>query len=60
MLEAEVDTVAVAGTRRASRRWRVVTALGDPRVVWADRDGHVLRIVMANRGIEAVRDDVPR
>jgi len=60
VLEAEVDTVAVAGTRRASRRWRVVTALGDPRVVWADRDGHVLRIVMANRGIEAVRDDVPR
>lgn len=60
VLEAEADTVAVAGTRRLSRRWRIVTALGDPRLVWADRDGHVLRITMASRGIEAVRDDVPR
>lgn len=60
VLEAEQDTIAVAGTRRPSRRWRVVTALGDPRLVWADRDGHLLRVVITGRGIDAVRDDVPR
>ena len=60
VLEAEQDTIAVAGTRRASRRWRVVTAMGDPRLVWADRDGHVLQLRIPGRGVDAVRDDVPR
>ncbi len=60
VLEAERDTVVIAGARRAAQRWRVVTNAGDVRMVWADRDGHLLRVTLPSRGIEAIRDDVPR
>lgn len=58
-LDAPVDTVTVAGVRRAVARW-VVDDGGDRRVLWADADGRVLRVTIPARGLEAIRDDVPR
>jgi hypothetical protein len=60
VLEAEADEVSIAGTRRPARRWRIVTASGELRLVWAERDGQLLRIRIPGRGLEALRDDVPR
>lgn len=58
-LDAAVDTVTVAGVRRPGARW-VVDDGGDRRVLWADADGRVLRVTIPARGLEAIRDDVPR
>lgn len=54
------DTVIIAGTRREATRWSLVSLSGEVRVVWADADGRILRVVIASRGFEAIRDDVPR
>ncbi len=58
--ETTRDTVLVAGARREATRWSLVSLSGEMRVVWADTDGHILRVVIASRGFEAIRDDVPR
>jgi hypothetical protein len=60
VLEARADTVVIAGARRAASRWRVVTAVGEARYVWADSERRLLRVTIPGRGIEARRDDVPR
>lgn len=60
VLEAAGDTVVIAGARRLARRYRIVTATGDVRLVWADSDGLLLRLSIPSRGLEALRDDVPR
>ncbi len=57
--ETNRDTVIVAGTRREATRWSLVSLNGEARVVWADAEGRILRVVIASRGFEAVRDDVP-
>ena len=60
VLEAERDVVVIAGARRTARRYRIVTANGEARMVWADGDGLLLRLSIPSRSLEAVRDDVPR
>jgi hypothetical protein len=57
--DAAVDTVTVAGVRRTAERW-VVDDIVDRRVLWVDADGRVLRVTIPARGLEAIRDDVPR
>jgi hypothetical protein len=58
-LDAAEDTVTIAGVRVVAMRW-VVDDGGDRRVMWADGDGRVLRVTVPARGLEAIRDDVPR
>ncbi len=58
-LDAATDTVTVAGVRLAATRW-VVDDAGDRRVLWSDADGRVLRVTVPARGLDAIRDDVPR
>ncbi len=60
VLEAQGDTVVIAGARRAAWRWRAELGSGDLRTVWADADGRLLRVLLPARGLEAIRDDVPR
>ncbi len=60
VLEARSDTVVIAAARRAASRWRVVTAGGEARYLWADSERRLLRVTIPGRGIEARRDDVPR
>jgi hypothetical protein len=60
VLESAADTIDLAGARRASRRWKVLTASGEVRLIWADADGRLLRIQIPGRALDAVRDDVPR
>lgn len=58
-LDAEVDTIAVAGVRLTASRW-VIDDSDARRVLWTDADGRVLRVTVPARGLEAIRDDVPR
>ena len=60
VLESATDTVAVGGTRRAAKRWRVVTGSGEVRQLWADTEGRLLQLRIPARGLEARRDDAPR
>jgi hypothetical protein len=60
VLEAERDVVVIAGARRTARRFRIVTATGEVRLVWAEGEGLLLRLSIPARGLEAMRDDVPR
>ncbi len=60
VLEANSDSVSIAGTRRDASRWRAVTVSGDAILIWADGDRRMLRVTIASRGFEALRDDVPR
>jgi hypothetical protein len=60
VLEADADIVAIAGARVSARRWRCITNDGDVRLLWADRDGRLLRVSIPSRNLEALRDDVPR
>lgn len=60
VLEAASDTVVIAGARRVAKRYRIVTATGDVRLVWAEGEGQLLRLSIPARGLDAVRDDVPR
>lgn len=57
--DAAADTVTIAGVRRSATRW-VVDDAGDRRVIWVDANGRVLRVTIPARGLEAIRDDVPR
>ena len=54
------DTIVIAGARRAAARWRVLTDGGDVRDIWADAEGRLLRVRIPARGLDAVRDDIPR
>lgn len=58
--EADEDAVAIAGVLVAARRWRCVTNDGEVRLVWTDQEGHLLRLRVPSRNLEALRDDVPR
>jgi len=58
-LDAAVDTIAVAGVRLTASRW-VIDDSDARRVLWTDADGRVLRVTVPARGLEAIRDDVPR
>jgi len=60
VLETQRDTVVIAGARREAWRWRVVLTSSDSRTIWADADGRLLRVLLPARGVDAVRDDVPR
>ncbi len=59
-LESLSDTVTIAGSRRSARRWRATTDNGEPRLIWADPDGRIMRLRIPSRHFEALRDDVPR
>jgi hypothetical protein len=58
--EADADLVAIAGVRVPARRWRCVTNEGEVRLVWTDQEGHLLRLSIPARNLDALRDDVPR
>lgn len=58
--ETETDGVTIAGARLAAHRWRCVTNDGEVRLFWTDREGHLLRLSIPSRNLEALRDDVPR
>jgi hypothetical protein len=60
ILEARDDAVTIAGTRRAAWRWKVTPNGGEPRLVWTDAEGRLLRLLIGATGFEALRDDVPR
>jgi hypothetical protein len=60
VLEAEGDVVVIAGARRVARRYRIVTSSGETRLVWAEAEGLLLRLSIPSRGLDALRDDVPR
>jgi hypothetical protein len=60
VLEADDDVVAIAGARLPARRWRCVTNSGEVRLLWTDREGHLLRLTIPSRSLDALRDDVPR
>ncbi|MES2521480.1 MAG: hypothetical protein V4617_02195 [Gemmatimonadota bacterium] len=60
VLESVADTVTIAGTACDAWRWQAIPSTGDPRTVWSDPVGRVLRVRIPAQGFEAVRDDVPR
>jgi len=60
VMEASLDSVVIAGVRRAASRWRAVPVSGDARTIWADTEGRLLRVLFPARGLDAIRDDVPR
>jgi hypothetical protein len=49
----------IAGQSRTAVHMRVDPAGGEPRDIWADAQGRLLRIAIPARGLVAVRDDVP-
>lgn len=53
------DSVEIAGRRIAARRFALSDGSGS-REVWVDSAGRVLRVVIAERGVVALRDDPPR
>jgi hypothetical protein len=59
-LEAVDDRVSIAGNSRPARRWRVVEPSGLARLLWADDEGRILRILIPAQAIEVLRDDIPR
>jgi hypothetical protein len=59
-LQSMTDTVVVAGSRRAARRWSLTSHDEEERLIWADESGRLLRVRIPARRFEAVRDDVPR
>ena len=60
VLETGTDTVVVAGAPRQVLRWKVTAIGGDPRLVWTDSQGRLLRLIIPARNLEALRDDIPR
>jgi hypothetical protein len=53
------ERVDVAGQSRDAVHLRIRGGEGEPRDVWADQEGRVLRVAIPARGIVALRDDVP-
>jgi hypothetical protein len=60
VLESNSDTVSIAGSKRPVRRWRVVTESGEVRLIWADNESRLVRVQIPARGLDALRDDIPR
>ncbi len=60
MLESRADSIVVAGVRLAATRWRIIANSRETRLVWTDAEGRLLRLLIPDRHIEALRDDVPR
>lgn len=60
VLESVSDTVAIAGSKRVARRWRLLMPGGEARLIWADADDRLLRVQIPSRKFDALRDDVPR
>jgi len=53
------ERLDIAGQSRAAMHLRVEPTGSEPRDVWADAEGRVLRVSIPGRGIVASRDDVP-
>jgi hypothetical protein len=60
MLESRADSIVVAGVRLVATRWRIIANSSDTRLVWTDAEGRLLRLLIPDRHLEALRDDVPR
>jgi hypothetical protein len=58
--ERPTDTVEIAGRAVASRRFALVPASGSSRDVWTDMNGRLLKVSIPEKGITALRDDLPR
>jgi hypothetical protein len=58
--ERPTETVEIAGRGVASRRFTLIPESGASRDVWADASGRLLKVVIPDKGITAVRDDLPR
>lgn len=54
------ETVEIAGRGVASRRFTLISESGAGRDVWTDASGRLLKVVIPDMGITAVRDDLPR
>jgi hypothetical protein len=59
LLESLTDSVTIAGVSKPARRWRMEGASGAGPTFWADADGRIMRVRLANNEIEAIRDDIP-
>lgn len=49
----------IGGQSRTAVHMRMNPAGGEPRDIWADAEGRVLRVAIPARGLVALRDDVP-
>lgn len=58
--ERPAETVEIAGRGVSSRRFALGQASGSTTDVWTDASGRLLKVVIPDKGITAVRDDLPR
>lgn len=58
--ERGTEAVEIAGRRIDGRRFRLVDAGGATRDVWVDDRGRLLKVSIPDRGLVALRDDLPR
>ena len=58
--ERQGETVEIAGRAVASRRFVLTQAPGSSREIWTDENGRLLKVVIPDKGITALRDDLPR
>jgi hypothetical protein len=54
------ETIEIAGRGVASRRFVLTQSPGASRDVWTDENGRLLKVVIPDKGIAAIRDDLPR
>jgi hypothetical protein len=54
------EDISVAGRTVQARRYTLVPASGAGQDVWVDATGRMLRVAIPERGLVAVRDDLPR
>ncbi|HEU4993498.1 MAG TPA: hypothetical protein VFT29_01690 [Gemmatimonadaceae bacterium] len=54
------DSVEVAGRLIPSQHFALTEAAGVTRELWVDGQGRILKVVIAERGLVALRDDPPR
>ena len=58
--ERQGETVEIAGRAVASRRFVLTQGPGSSREIWTDENGRLLKVVIPDKGITALRDDLPR
>ena len=58
--ERQRETVEIAGRGVASRHFVLTQSPGSSREVWTDENGRLLKVVIGDKGITAIRDDLPR
>lgn len=58
--ESLSDTIVVGGVRTVAARWRLEGMGSAPRILWGDREGRLLRVLIPSLAIEAVRDEHPK